>query len=292
MRVSEQQNVRLEYWTADDGKRARGLAPKGQREISESQVALYQAYYDTGRWFPESATPATWMDDGSFGNGNNRAAFISRLPEGVEVPILVAYNQPVSSLEYIDSGRVRRLGHQLHYGFPEWSERTCHAIASMVQILMTYRGPKALPKVDVKPDTAEAVRFAHANGERLRRAEYAASRIVAAESKVEGGIMTARTLGVVLFWLDDEDAVRFFQGMAVRSIGGADDPRNALLMHYRRPENVLPRGSQGSVITLRRIADLLGCWYASRRSSKWRPWTGDAGDFTHPEVEHSQERAA
>lgn len=295
MRVApnDEQKARLEYWTNEDGKLARSKATPGQREVNREQIRVYRAYVDTERWYPLTASPACWLENGTFGNGNNRAQMIAELPDGVEVPILVAHGIPNAALEYVDSGRPRTLGQHLRYGFPERTESACKVAASILSIVMNYSGPGTLPRVDIKPDAAEAVRYADAHSGRLFEAAAKAVRIATLEGKVTGGIMTARTLGAVLYWLNDEDAVRFFEGMALRSGLGRDDPREQLLAHYRRPENEMPRGSQGRTTTLQRVADLLGCWDAyTRADTRWRAWDRKEQNFRHPPVDHRGERAA
>lgn len=273
--------VELDTWTNRDAAAARSMAPEGQRAVSESTVRLFRTLWDAGRWYPSIGAPMCWMEDGSFGNGNHRAEMISRLPDGVSVPVLVAYNVEADALNYMDTGKNRTLGHQLHYAFPDQSDSLCATAAAIASIGMTYDG-HTLPTMDKKPDAHEAVEWALEHGERLFTAASESRRIVQLEGDRAGGVMTARTLGFVLYAINRPDAVTFFADLAARRWPDEFDPRSRMTDFYGRTRNAFPVGAQGREATLKRIGELFGCWDAHLRDIRWRPWNGEARTFHHP----------
>lgn len=289
----EKYHVELNEWTNKDAAAARSMAPEGQRALSEQTVRMFRALWDAGRWYPSIGAPMCWMEDGSFGNGNHRAEMISRLPDGVKVPVLIAYDVEADAINYMDTGKNRTLGHHLHYAFPQESDSLCATAASISSIAIRYDG-ESLPRVDVKPDAHEAVEWAIAHGERLFSAASEASRIVHLEGDRAGRVMTARTLGFVLYAINHVDAVTFFGDLALRRFSDENDPRARMSDHYGRVRNAFPAGAQGHEVTIRRIAELFGCWDAYLRDIRWRPWDGKEGTFRHPghTLRRSARRAA
>lgn len=281
--------VRIENWDNKRATEALSKAPRGQRDVDPLMVGMFADLWKRDLWDPTIGAPMCFMDDGTFGNGNHRSTFISRLPNGVTVPVLVAYAVPMEMLPYMDGGKNRTLGHHLHYAFPDMSTSVCRTAASITTIAMTYRGPKILPRVDVKPDPHLAVSWAVTHGEGLMYAAKNARRIVCLESGQTGAIMSARTLGFVLYMLRDEpNAVRFFEEWATRLPLGPTDPRHLATKHYARKEFQFTKGAQGREATLRRIAEMFSVWDAFQREVRWTPWNGKAEAFRHPITEHGK----
>src|SRR5262245_34658020 len=133
--------VVIEYWTNVQAKEALAKAPAGQRDVDPIVVRMFRRLWDEDRWDPTIGAPICWMEDGTMGNGHHRATFIAGLPDGIEVPVLVAYDVPMAMLPYMDGGKNRTLGHHLRYAFPDESQEVCRNAASIAPIIMGYTGP-------------------------------------------------------------------------------------------------------------------------------------------------------
>lgn len=275
--------VGMETWTNATARQALGRVAPGQRAVLDETVRTYRGLLDVGRWFPHSATPIVFTRDGVLVNGVNRTTMISRLPDGVEVEVLVTRGEDPDALPYIDTGKGRTLGHHLRYGFPDYSQEQCATAAAIAKIAMTYR-PPALPVVDKPVDPALVVKWVDEHEDEVFWATREAIRIVHKEESKPGSIMTRRTLGFVLYLLADQgDKVTTFFGEHAARWPAHGDPRWTLVQWYSRPAHTMPRSAQDRETTLRRIADLLGVWDASQRGlSRWRTWDEKPEHFRHP----------
>lgn len=274
-------HYRIEEWDRHRAREAlHNLAP-GQRRPDPALVRVFKVMFEKGRWHPGIGTPITFNVSGVMTNGAHRATMIASLPEGVTVPVLVFRGMPDWSIDYFDSGRNRSMGNVLRYQFPQETESACRTAAAIAQLCMTYSGPGSLPRPDVKPQADAMVRWALDHAGDLFRATHDARTIVAIEKGKAGSVMTARTIGFVLFYLPESS--QFFRGLAARRQPDRD-PRQALTdYYYRKP---LPKGAQGREVTLQRIADLLACYDAGMRSIRWKTWNSEESTFRHPAVNH------
>lgn len=284
---------KIEYWTPAEAREYRKRPHAGQRKVSPTAVKVYRAYIEVGRWFPRTATPFAIMADGTLGNGNNRAEAIGGLPDDhPAVPVMVIRNVTEDELLQMDSGKNRTLAHHLGYtGFTSHQNE----IASIISVVMGTMGPPNLPRVDRKPDTADAIRFADANADRLLRCAMLAKSVTSRANKQWGSaaIATTRTLGWLLFYtVDHPDAEKFWMDYATGNSLTADDPRMMLLSYYMRPANIIPSGATSRQINLQRMADLSACWDAFTRQLPFVPWDSKAEHFVHPAADHRKLRKA
>ncbi len=282
----------MEVWTNKTARAALAKSAPGQRKVDRLIVKMYRDLWDLDLWDSRIGAPMCWMEDGTLGNGHHRASFIAELPDGVEVRVLVAYRVPMRMLVYMDGGKNRTLGHHLNYSFPDRSPHQCIRVASITTIAMAYNGPGRLPRVDVRPDPHRAVSWAVQHGDRLFRAVEWAGRIKSVEEGRIGTVMTERTIGFVLYLLDSEEAYEFFNRLAHRDFQSRHDPRAEMTEYFGKERNAFPRGTQGRDATIKRIANLLECWEASRLNRRWRPWDGTESGFRHPQITHQTELIA
>ncbi|AKF14620.1 hypothetical protein AVJ28_gp51 [Mycobacterium phage Baee] len=281
----------IEVWTPAEAREYRKRPHAGQRKVSPESVRLYRTYIEIGRWYPRIATPFAIMHDGTLGNGNNRAEAIASLPKNHPgVPVLVVRDVSEDELLQMDSGRNRTLAHHLAYtGF----RANQASIASIISVAMATSGPPKMPRVDVKPDTADAIRFAHQHSDTLERAAALASSVVKRANKEwgEASIATVRTLGWLLFWTGDHpDAEKFWTDYATGNGVGLGDPRTDMIKHYSRKDNKIPLGATSRGLNLQRLADLSSCWHSYLHGSKFVPWDSKAEHFIHPAADHTKLR--
>lgn len=282
----------IEEWDNEAARYALGHKAPGQRQADASLVKVFHKVWDSGRWHPGIGAPIAFSDDGVMQNGTHRATFISGLPDGVRVPVLVFRGMPAWAIEHYDTGKNRTLGNFLKYAYPDKTDTQCKVAASIATICMNYEGPPELPRVDMRPRPEELVDWALQHGERLFYAAEAALNIVGIEKAQVGTVGTARTYGFVLYYLPE--SADFFRTLAAREGLTLSDPRGAMTHFYSRKGNAFERGAQSRQITQKRIAELLGCWHAYRSGTKWLPWDRDikesepARGFKHPVTAHGK----
>lgn len=279
----EEYEFKLEHWDNRHARKMLKTVIPGQRDFDINAANVYDIVFKEGRWHPGIGAPMGFNSKGQMVNGGHRTLMISRLPDGVKVPVLVFRNMPDWSVEHYDNGKQRKIGDFLRYAFPEQKTYVCVRAGSIAGVCMAYAGPPHLPRLDKKWRPEEVVKWAIRNEDALMQATYEAMRIKDIEKGKCASIMTTRSLGFILYYLPE--SADFFAGLASRHYQGNDPRQKMTDFYYRHP---FPPGSFGRQVTMQRIGDLLSCWDAYKRGTKWKRWNTMPESFRHPHADHGK----
>lgn len=280
-------------WTKEDFEGFLARRHPGQRRLQTDRIdRIADAALKGEWWWPHSPLTVGYPSGYSL-DGHNRAAglvkALSQMPPGTALPVLLAH-LPDRAVPNLGDVGARTIPQDLKYRFPDG--KNLSAIAALLPLCMSLEQTGQV-KIHGRPFARPAMMdYAERHYDRLSDVVVFAHRIAAMDSqagrdgKNREGIVTTRTLGIVLWDSWDEPGVEeFWIGYGSGSIPvNARDPRAEMVSYFRDKTNryKLGRGSASRFQVAWAIASLAEAWNAHSQGRVWTPWDEKDQSFGIP----------